>query len=1559
VKNSVAPAPDAPFPVVGIGASAGGLEAFTELLKHLPLDSGMAFVLVQHLDPTHDSALPQILARVTSLPVHEAADKLRVRANHVYVIPPNKNLSIVQGVLKLAPRAKARVPLHSIDTFLETLAEDQRERAIGVILSGTASDGTLGLEAIKAEGGITFAQDDSARYDAMPRSAVAAGCVDYVLAPREIARELARIAKHPYVAGPTTESPVSGLRRPTPEEDRAADTSHEDDATALPSGGHGTPGTGAERARAEARSAGNRQPRSADDGYKRILQLLHSHAGVDFSLYKSSTIQRRISRRMVLTKHDRPGDYAEFLRGNAKELNALYTDVLISVTSFFRNPEAFEIIKTRVMPRLLGRRGPGPLRVWVLGCSTGQEAYSIAMSYAEAADKFAHPRDLQVFATDLNDALLDKARAALYARSLAQDISPERLRRFFVEEEGGYRVAKALREKVVFARQNLIGDPPFSRMDLISCRNLLIYLEPGLQRETLQTFHYALRPDGFLFLGGSESVGTFTNLFEAVDKKHKIYARKAAPAQGFHLPLGDSRDAALRSPTAALPPLRRERAGRPPRGEFDSQREADRITLGRYAPPAVLIDADLQVQQFRGATGGYLEPPKGKASFDVLKMAREGLMLPLRAAINKAKKGGKPVRKENVQVSGNGSARSVSIEVIPLRNTKERSFLIVFEDAKGSTAAPARGAGRARAGGAARPPAPATRSETRRIAELEAELAESQEYLQSVQEQAEETNEELQAANEEVQSANEELHSINEELETSKEELESANEELTTVNEEMANRNQELNRLNGDLVNLQSSTRLPIVLLGRDLAIRRFSAQAERMLGLHVPDVGRPIRNLRHDLVSAGDDEAGSAAHSRPVDLGRLAAEVIANVRETEREVRDREGRWHLLRMTPYLTVDNKVDGVVLVLVDIDAQKRGEQAIMDTRDYAEAIVRTVRDPLLVLGADLHVHTASAAFYRTFGTTAAATEGRSIYEISEGRWNVPQLRQMLDDILPRNSTFEDFELTQDFAGLGRRTLLLNARALKQAGGTARILLGMQDITERLQVQVATRQEQLRYKALIDASAQIVWSTDAQGQVVEDSPSWRSFTGQSMEERHGSGWLEAIHPDDRENVRQLWQHAVSRVTPIDTEYRLRHGTGEWRWTQAGAVPLRDSSGAVRQWIGMNIDISERKAAEDSLRRNEAALQEADRRKDEFLALLAHELRGPLAPLRYALDIVGRAQGDTNALEGAHRTMVRQIGQMTRLVDDLLDMNRIKQGKLELRREIVAIAPIVQQALDDIRPAAAEAGHELIVTLPPHPLYVYGDAVRLEQVLANLIGNAIKYTQPGGHIEVAAGAEGEEIVLAVKDNGVGIAADRLPELFTMFTQLSPASELPRTRGGLGIGLALVRQLVELHGGSVRGVSEGRGHGSQFIVRLPRARAPLQHQPGQARVFESSASTRRRVLVADDDLDTADALAELLRLDGHDAHVAHDGQEAVDMAERLRPDVIMLDIGMPAVNGLEAARLIRTQPWGAGVMLIALTGLGRQEDRTATEAAGFDVHLIKPIEFSRLHELLGSLHR
>jgi two-component system, chemotaxis family, CheB/CheR fusion protein len=1544
-----------PFPIVGIGASAGGLEAFSALLKHLPLDTGMGFVLVQHLDPVHDSALTQLLGRATSLPIHEVTNNLRVEPNHVYVIPPNRTLSITAGVLKLGPRPKTRVPLRSIDFFFEALANDQRDHAIGVILSGTANDGTAGLEAIKAEGGITFAQDDSARYDSMPRSAVAAGSVDFVLSPEDIATELARIAKHPAVIGALSGSSTQAGA------DRASATTHEDDETPLPSGGHGAPPTGAETARAEA-DRGARETRGArtEEGFKRILLLLRRHSSVDFSLYKSSTIQRRIVRRMVLTKHGALDRYAEFLKGNDKELAALYSDVLISVTSFFRNPEAFDVLRRKVWPALLQQRGDEPLRVWTLGCSTGQEAYSIAMSFVEAADKAPRMRKLQVFATDLNDTLLNKARHGLYAKSIAQDLSPERLRRFFVEEEGGYRVGKALREMIVFARQNVMSDPPFSRVDIISCRNLLIYFEPGLQKKVFPIFHYALKPRGYLYLGASESIGGFTDLFEPLDKKHKIYTKKTAATPTFHLPTRDRREPSGVSRRIRGPlPQHTDEGGAANgfRGELSAEREADRVSVNQFAPPAVLIDADLQILQFRGPTAAYLEPPTGKASFDLLKMARSGLMMPLRSAINKAKKESATARREHVRIEENGHAREVNIEVIPLKNLRERRFLVVFEDADahGATAASSRGT--RRSGDTSRAPKDrdARGAESRRSALLEAELAEMRDYAQSIQEQHEASNDELQASNEEVQSANEELQSINEELETSKEELESANEELTTLNEEMANRHAELNRLHSDLINIQTSAHQAIVLLGRDLTIRRFSVPAEKQLNLMASDVGRPFSHVRHNLALS--------------DLESVITEVIDSARATEREVQDKDGRWFSLRVRPYITPDNTADGAVLVLVDINDLKRSELATASAREYAENIIGTMREPLVVLDPHLRVKSVNRAFYRTFGVTAADTVGRFIYELGNGQWDIPRLRALLEEILPQNHTIEDYLVEWDFEQLGRRSMLVNARRMHSSEASqGRIVMAVEDVTERKTVEAAVRDSEERYRTLFDLGPVAVYSCNAAG-VIETfnhraaelwgrapaigDPTER-FCGSFRMFRSDGGLM----PRGECPMAEVVAGTLSQVR--DAEVVIEQPDGTLVTVIVNIRPLKNQQGDITGAINCFYDITERKQAEETLR-------DADRRKTEFLAMLAHELRNPLAPILVSIEILRRAKGLeesdvesrrdlSDRVDHALDVLQRQVGQMVRLVDDLLDAGRISRGKIDLRLERVELASVVYHVVDAARPISDRREQELTVTLPGAPVHVDADPTRLGQIIGNLLNNACKFTERGGHVWLTVEREEESggVVISVRDTGIGIAADQLEHVFEMFTQVG--TTLERSLTGLGIGLTLVKTLTEMHGGTVEVHSPGVGQGSEFVVRLPLAvETGTAARPASTR---SVSTTPLRILIVDDNHDSADMLATLLQFAGHETFTAHDGPAAVDMAEELDPDVILLDIGLPILNGYEAARRIRElRGRGRRPLLIALTGWGQDEDRRRSEQAGFDAHLVKPVDDAVLGRLLADL--
>jgi two-component system CheB/CheR fusion protein len=831
IRRKAVPRPAGPaggnakaFPIVGVGASAGGIEPFLEILRALPERPGMAFLYVLHQEKNHESHLADVVSRATKMPVRVVVDGTKVEADHVYIVPPAVEMSIANATLHLVER-----PPHSlsIDLTLRSLAEDQGDRAIGVILSGSGSDGSLGVKAINGEGGITFAQDATAAFPNMPQAAVAMGRIDFVLPPAGIARELLRIAGH------------------------AANT-----------------------------GAGARLPEAELAQVFRLLQKGHD---VDFTHYKPSTVERRIRRRMTVHKTVALAEYVTVLRNSPAEVEQLYREILIRVTGFFRDPEVFAALQRDFVPALLtGRNSDDPVRVWVPGCATGEEVYSLAILFVEVAGELGLTCPMQIFGTDISEEAVDRSRVGIYPENIAVDVSPERLRRFFTRVEGGYRVAKAVRDCCVFARHNLTKDPPFSRLDLVSCRNVMIYLGVVLQRKVMSIFHYALRPEGYLLLGSSETVGNYAELFAVTDRKHKLYQKKGVTSR-----------LTLEFEVAA-PQLPAERVHMEPDTVSPANvfREADRVMLSRYTPPGVVINEAMDVLQFRGRTSMYLEPPPGAASFNILKMAREGLLADLRAAIHTARKTNGPVRRERVRVKTNGDTTLINLEVIPfITAAKERFEIVLFEQAEEPEPA-ARG----------RRKKADPEEETRATVRLKRELEATREYLQSIIEEQEAMNEELRSANEEIQSSNEELQSTNEELETAKEELQSSNEELTTLNEELENRNVELGTVNNDLVNLLASVDLPILMLDSQLRIRRFNPASQRVLNLIAADVGRPIQDLNMTIVVES--------------LEPMIIDVIETLEVRELEVRDRRGQPYLLRIRPYKTLDNKIEGAVLVLID-------------------------------------------------------------------------------------------------------------------------------------------------------------------------------------------------------------------------------------------------------------------------------------------------------------------------------------------------------------------------------------------------------------------------------------------------------------------------------------------------------------------------------------------------------------------------------------------------------------------------------------------------------------------
>ncbi|MBD2233357.1 chemotaxis protein CheB [Phormidium tenue] len=973
--------PEEMFPVVAIGASAGGLEAFTQLISHLPTTTGMAFVLLQHLDPNQPSLLSEIMGRTTEMPVLEVLDGVAIAPNHVYVIPHNTAMTIVGGELRLQPRPRSRTGSHVIDNFFNALAEERGTKAIGVVLSGADADGTLGLEAIKAAGGITFAQlETSAQFSSMPHMAIATGQIDFIQTPEEIAQTLASLSAHPYITSPNPADPVA-----VPQEKVASDT-----------------------------------------GLDTILTLLKRATKIDFAQYKPNTVKRRISRRMALHHLESLESYSQYLQANPEEVQALHQEILIGVTSFFRDGDVFTALEQTVFPALLRNRqrlaqadqgNPDlPLRIWVAGCSTGEEAYSIAICLLEYLSRHSVSPPIQIFATDVSKLAIEVARMGWYSPVQVSDVSPERLQRFFVPTDGGYQINKVVRELCIFACHNLITDPPFSRLDLISCRNVLIYFRTSLQSKVLPMFHYGLKPSGFLLLGSSETTGEFSHLFSLVDSHYKLYAK-----QSVSLPLNFDFD-----PTPYIPSPQSPMPDPPPERSqtIDLYALADQTVLNRYGPAGVLVNDRLEILQFRGQTGAYLEPAPGRASLNLLTMAKEGLRIDLRTAFYQAQQTSQAVQRRSLLIEG-GDRRPVQIEVVPLmpQPAGKAYSLVFFTDVVPD-------------GTAAEAALPVSDLENQYWQEnlaLQQDLDTTRSHLQSIIQEQEATNQDLRAANEEVLSSNEELQSTNEELQTAKEEIQATNEELSTINDELYRRNAETTRISDDFQNLLSSIHIPILMLEDDLRIRRFTPTAAALFNLIPGDVGRPLGDINHRLVIA--------------DLEARILAVINTLEQSSQEVQDQEGRWYDLRIRPYRTLDNRIDGAVVVLVDIDSLKRSANQLSQARDYADAIVQTVREALVVLTHDLRVVTANRQFYQTFQVSPSDTEGQLIFDLGNGQWDIPQLRSLLHDLLPQNMQIDDFEVVHNFETIGLQTMWLNARKMTQPNGDDLVLLAIETMSDR--------------------------------------------------------------------------------------------------------------------------------------------------------------------------------------------------------------------------------------------------------------------------------------------------------------------------------------------------------------------------------------------------------------------------------------------------------------------------------------------------------------------------------
>jgi two-component system CheB/CheR fusion protein len=970
--------PALPQRVVGVGASAGGLDALRQLIARVPVDTGLALVVLQHLPPSQIGQLAALLAKITALPVIDASSGARIEPNTILVVPPHTSAAMFRGALVLRKARPGKRPYLPIDGLFSSLASVLGERAVGVVLSGTAHDGTEGLRAIHAAGGLTFAQDpSSAQFDQMPRSAIAAGVAEVVLPPAQIGEELGAIAK-------LAARPVASASSPTP-------------------------------------------------GIEKILDQLREASGIDFTSYKRTTIERRLARRLAKFHLATLDDYSAYLTEHPAEASEVYEDLLIHVTEFFRDPAALDKLVSHVVPALLRDKPPdAPVRVWVPGCSTGQEVYSLAILLIESIGN----RTLQLFGSDLSEKAIETARLGRYPATIAEQVGAARLEKFFHGEEGGYRINRDIRERCVFVRHDLVADPPFSKLDLVSCRNVLIYLGPALQQRVIPLFHYALNQPGYLLLGRAEAITGSETLFTPIDPEARIYARKPAARATLTFPVaGQLGRQPWRRPADLL------------RSSLDVQRDVDHVLLARYAPACVLVDENLDVVQFRGRTGPYLEPPSGQPQLNLLRMAREGLAAELPLAIQRAQRTGAPVRQENVIVRDRGHDRPIHLEVVPVRGTVDakRHLLVVFEDVTVPVATSARKTKR--------------RREPDELVHARQELAATKEYLHSIVSQHLATSEELGITNEELQSANEELQSSNEELQTAKEELQSTNEELETVNEELERGNQLLREANDDLVNVLASVEIGIIIVDPERRVRRFTPKARAAMKLIPSDVGRPIADLQPTLAIP------------ELDASIMAA--IETLQVQESEVRHPDGTWYRLQIRPYRTADQKIGGALIAFVDITALRLA-------REYPAAIVDTVPTPLIVVDDRLRILSANAAFYRAFGATEREITDRELLDV--GEWRSAGLRARLEQVVATGTPFDDFEL--DYAGTtGERVLRLGVRPMPSPDARRMFLIAFVDITERRRLEQARETAQRERDSFLDAvshelrtplSAIILWA-----------------------------------------------------------------------------------------------------------------------------------------------------------------------------------------------------------------------------------------------------------------------------------------------------------------------------------------------------------------------------------------------------------------------------------------------------------------------------------------------------
>jgi two-component system, chemotaxis family, CheB/CheR fusion protein len=1319
-KRKTAPTPPAVFGVVGIGASAGGVEASSEILKHLHPDLGMAYVFIHHLSSKHDSHLAEILQRYTPMPVSKVTEGVKVHPNHVYVIPPDTFMRIQDGHLKLESTARRGSSYNAIDHFLISLAKIYQHNAIGVLLSGTASDGTLGLKEIKESGGITFAQDKSAAHSEMSTHAQNAGYVDYVLPPKRIAEELAALVRHPY-------------HIILPDDDLSKN----------------------------------------EKDIKKILSIILAKYGVDFfAHYKRTTIYRRIMRRMALNKIEAFDEYAGKLKDDNNEAYLLYQDFLINVTSFFREEESYNTLTEAVFPRLVkNRQSAESIRIWIAGCATGEEAYSTGICIAEYLDQKKLNVPVQIFSTDLDEKAIEKARLGIYSKNAIQHISPQRLKKFFVKLDGHYQIVKPVRDMCIFSVHNLIKDPPFSRIDLISCRNVLIYIEAAPQRKILHSFHYALKPSGFLLLGKSESIGNASELYQPMEKDSKLYTKKNLTS----LPRLDFLVRQHAAVPAGIKDLRESRT------ETDVEKEFDKLLLSKYVPASLLVNKDLEILRFRGSTARYFEPASGKASLNLLKMVKDELIFELRSLLQKAKKTETVISRSDISFGPDGSL--LTIEVAPIRAAKDIYYLIAFKENITGTVLPE-----------LKKPKGTKREQQAKQVKLEQALKDAREHIRTITEDFDVNRVELQSANEEILSANEELQSINEELETSKEELQSSNEELTTINEELQNRLAELKEAKDYIEAIVATIHGPLLVLNEQLRIRTANNAFYNFFKL---DPEETEGRFLFDLTKGYWDIPALRDHLREI--------LSKDIRFRDFEINHnfpRIGSRILVANAHRLVHHGKEDETLVLIAfqDITLYRQASEALMRTQEQLKLALEGGKVGTWMWNIKTNAINGSREEAFLFG------KNEESFNRSYAEWE-----QMVypDDLEPTREALKrsiqskmplDIEYRIVWADKSIHWLLSKANTYYDAKGDPERMVGVNiDITERKRAIEALAESERRFHTMSDNAPVMIWMTDADKRCNFLNRTWLLFTGNTMDDEVGEGWHKGIHPDDSENFLEVFDAAHRDRREFKIDYRLKRHDGEYRWILNHGVPRYAGNDVFIGYIGTCIDINDR--------------IDIERQKDDFMNIASHELKTPVTSIKAYTQILEQKfikSEDTNSAEMLRR-LDGQIDKLTSLINTLLDVARIQSGQMEYENDAIDINHVLQEIRDEIQPAYPK--HEIITSLHASGR-ILGDKARISQVINNLISNAVKYSPDASKVIIHTRNDNGSVVVTIEDFGLGISKDSQEKIFGRFFRVSESAG--NRVSGLGLGLYIASQIIKQQGGKIW-LESAPEKGSKFSFSLP----------------------------------------------------------------------------------------------------------------------------------------------